>query len=457
MIAVCVSRCVTLSYNSFSSFVGYTGQNCSTLISFCDDDPCLNGGTCNELSDFSGYSCTCPPYYEGENCSTPYNPCSNCNTCSNNGTCYSQYSTVSDGVYQYTTDCNCTSGFTGAECEIDVDECLGSPCSNGGICINTYGGFICQCPSGITGHTCEHDINECDDDPCLNEGVCRNVLGSFICNCSSTQFTGPLCDIPLNQTCHANPCQFNGTCEYSDLLMKPVCSCPYGFTGDYCSYVFQPCAMGSCDPEGTLECITNNNSSSTSVTCRCRDGYLGPTCSRNIKDSCTYNQCLNNGSCTDINGTFFCTCLPGFSGRSCENVIQTECQSELTCSGSNGQCIRILEDEFCKCNDGWGGHMCEYDIDECSQTPCQNGGSCINQDGGYECSCLPNYQGINCELFVSQCTVDTCENGGTCVFSSNGTTCVCPAGYNGVRCETKGEYSIGLCKVLREFIVLRMS
>ena len=30
----------------------------------------------------------------------------------------------------------------------DINECDYSPCSNGGICINSFGSFSCDCPKG---------------------------------------------------------------------------------------------------------------------------------------------------------------------------------------------------------------------------------------------------------------------------------------------------------------------
>lgn len=37
----------------------------------------------------------------------------------------------------------------------DVNECLTSPCSNGGTCRNLPGSFVCQCAPGWTGQTCQ--------------------------------------------------------------------------------------------------------------------------------------------------------------------------------------------------------------------------------------------------------------------------------------------------------------
>lgn len=48
--------------------LGFTGRNCESLPSLCDDNLCTNGGTC--LQGPSGYLCVCPPgdFDEKNNC-----------------------------------------------------------------------------------------------------------------------------------------------------------------------------------------------------------------------------------------------------------------------------------------------------------------------------------------------------------------------------------------------------
>ena len=58
------------------------------------------------------------------------------------------------------------------EGEVDINECLNTPCHNGGTCANTDGSFNCMCSAGFMGDICDIDINECESDPCQNGGTC---------------------------------------------------------------------------------------------------------------------------------------------------------------------------------------------------------------------------------------------------------------------------------------------
>ena len=37
------------------------------------------------------------------------------------------------------------------------------------------------------------------------------------------------------------------------------------------------------------------------------------------------------------------------------------------------------------------------DINECESSPCENGGSCTDMEGGYSCACESGFTGSQCE------------------------------------------------------------
>jgi hypothetical protein len=50
-------------------------------------------------------------------------------------------------------------GWTGDECNSDIDECLSVSCYGNATCQNTNGSFVCICESGYTGEwTCNYII-----------------------------------------------------------------------------------------------------------------------------------------------------------------------------------------------------------------------------------------------------------------------------------------------------------
>ena len=165
------------------------------------------------------------------------------NPCQNDGKC-------TDKIFSYV--CLCCPGFTGDNCETNIDECASSPCKNdgfcpetldpnsgqapcknGGTCIEGIGSFECKCPPGYTGKFCESRTTVCASDPCLNGGICNEYDDYYWCYCQD-YFQGYNCEDDTDD-CVANPCQHGGTCVNTDWEFSPYsCLCPSGYTGDNC-------------------------------------------------------------------------------------------------------------------------------------------------------------------------------------------------------------------------------
>ncbi|WP_437522135.1 calcium-binding EGF-like domain-containing protein [Sorangium sp. So ce726] len=144
----------------------------------CQGDGCLpEGAPCDTtLPCCEGFSCTggtCTPNVS-DNCSP--SPCQNGSTCTSSASGYT---------------CTCVPGYTGTNCETEIDECASDPCVHG-QCLDAVNGYVCECEPGYAGTNCETNIDDCASNPCVH-GTCVDGLNSFTCECDSG-YSGTLCD-----------------------------------------------------------------------------------------------------------------------------------------------------------------------------------------------------------------------------------------------------------------------
>ena len=86
----------------------------------------------------------------------------------------------------------CVAGFTGPNCDIEVDNCVGVKCSGNGECVDGIETFSCTCDPGFTGEFCQTNVDDCVGVNCSGNGECFDGVNGFTCECISG-YGGPLC------------------------------------------------------------------------------------------------------------------------------------------------------------------------------------------------------------------------------------------------------------------------
>ncbi|KAG8013459.1 Protein jagged-2, partial [Nibea albiflora] len=324
--------------------------------------------------------------------------------------------------------CTCEKNWGGLLCDKAEHACVSNPCANGGTCHEVPSGFECHCPAGWSGPTCAKDTDECASSPCAQGGTCIDMENGFECLCPP-QWTGKTCQRDMN-SCHGQ-CQNGGTCKVQN----------------------DPCSPNPCHNKAQCHSLMGD------FYCSCPDDYEGKTCSE-LKDHCKTNQCQVIDSCTvavatnDTQkrvwhissnvcgphgrcislpaGNFSCSCEAGFTGTYCHENIN-DCTSSPCKNG--GTCIDGINSFQCFCPDGWEGSLCDVDVNECNRNPCQNGGQCVDLLNDFYCNCVDNWKGKTCHSPKnSTCDSGPCENGGTCVGGGDAFTCICKDGWEGPTC-----------------------
>ncbi|KFR02986.1 Fibulin-7, partial [Nipponia nippon] len=176
-------------------------------IDDCSSNPCANGGTC--VDGNQGYTCLCPRGWSGPSCHSPIYAC----------TCLA-LSHLPAPPTPAVRACGCDAGCrmqAGGVCH-DVDECQlfqSSPQTQLCLhdCLNLPGSYRCLCPPGYLLHAdrnaCE-DVNECagKQHNCTQGDLCINTFGGHHC-------VRPKCPPPRHNTsyvktsafqCERNPC-----------------------------------------------------------------------------------------------------------------------------------------------------------------------------------------------------------------------------------------------------------
>jgi len=303
----------------------------------CIQNPCFNGGSCNEAGG-GQFTCTCVTGYVGIVCEANLAPAV----------------TVATTVHPI---------------------CSPNPCDNGGVCSNDNNIFKCTCQPGWLGTFCHQaaltaaptgpttTVNTlCDHNPCTNGGTCSSSgsgFGSaFSCACAPG-YSGLFCqsgDVTSAPTtagttavpriCTPNPCDNGGTCT-APTAGSFACLCVPGFMGTFCHQVNPNAGVAVTIATTTIPRLCNPNpcnngglcssNDTSSFECTCVNGYTGTFC-HTVPEICSPNPCANGGQCgSSTPGSFDCTCAAGYSGFFCQaGNAPTQSSIAVPSSCSNG-------------------------------------------------------------------------------------------------------------------------
>ena len=130
--------------------------------------------------------------------------------------------------------------------------------------------------------------------------------------------------------------------------------------------------------------------------------------------------------------SYRCVCPAGFTGSDCQDN-KDECRDSPCHNG--GTCIDQINDFRCQCVAGFVGTLCQDNVNECDMMPCANGGRCHDLINDYRCECAVGFEGKDCSQQIDMCRSQPCRHGGTCISKFADFTCECPIGYYGKNCH----------------------
>ncbi|XP_052772015.1 fibrillin-2-like isoform X1 [Mya arenaria] len=426
------------------------------LNSLCQDiNECTLGlAACEQMCENKPgtYNCYCHFGYrlndDRRTCTKVSDPCKTLSNLTCSGYCV---------VNNNTTECRCQHGFVLGEDNqrcFDVDECERSTtnmCDPVSRCINTEGSYVCECPVGTRlendGRTC----SECDEyhfgRNCLQEcncikGVCNSTLG---CVCDDG-WTGPNCDVDEDECVLES---FTCTMPHMHCVNLPgtaSCECIAGYHTDKMS---GGCIdLNECLDVLTHDCAQICTNMNGSYECSCRTGF-----NQNGQKCTDIDECQGlrgcEQKCENTLGSYRCSCNEGykldlFDRHSC--MPETECNTDQYSScPKNSTCVVVSGDVMCTCPKGYSErtHVCA-DVDECVDNKHNCMQMCSNINGGYDClcrigfyllsdgvscdECRPWRYGANCDSSCS-CLKD---NSKSCNITSG--ECECKPGWTGESC-----------------------
>jgi len=306
----------------------------------------MNGGRCSLVND--EVECSCPKEYKGLFCETPVlRDCFNKNfgdnipnpsdpktflVCLHLG--HYSIKLCPGGLVFNEFEKRCD--YSNTKPSTDLGACMANvnPCQNSGVCIPKLdkNEYMCECKAGFTGINCEENIDDCKMNQCGPNGKCVDLINGHVCMCGSTHYGENCLDkkvpIPCKETIqitrHTYPFDQSVIVECDQNQHLTVRKCPASLiwypmvaTCDYPFKVYSAedkCSVTKCRNGSRCKIDKFDN-----PICECQPGYEGVDCEINI-DDCTSNPCMNNGKCVDGLNMHHCVCENKFIDKDCSYV-----------------------------------------------------------------------------------------------------------------------------------------
>ncbi|KAL4238860.1 hypothetical protein ACF0H5_003567 [Mactra antiquata] len=349
------------------------------------------------------------------------------------------------------------------------DPCDPDPCDNGN-CVDNYHKFFCFCGKKSTaafkGDYCEININDCEPTSCTNNGICKDRINGYECDCHS-RYEGNepsdcsadkchgesdlICDadayvviiLLLLDKCRVDNCHGNGVCSVTE-----GCTCIYGYMND------ENCTQSTgLLPVTGAEFLDMSPKDGELYTCFVNDVaidchiplYLVVGSGTTLRTVCLqlefvsdpllYDKSfasvqkdadvkflpptLNDGSRLTCNSTERCMLMfyTEQKGATCQNVLSpTKGVTVFPTQLISGVCVTEVAFKFAKSQDNKTEicfqstknnfqqrcYKAEVPSHACQSSPCQNDGHCFrsyrkNAVLDYQCLCKKEYSGDRCE------------------------------------------------------------
>jgi len=246
--------------------------------------------------------------------------------------------------------------------QVDINECLSTPCQNGATCEDELDSYACSCAVGFTGTHCEMNIDECASSPCHSGHKCFDLINGYKCHCAPG-FRGTNCQIINGGFGSWNTwSSCSRSCEGGTQSRTRQCNNPTpangGLNCEGLSTESRSCNTGKCPVNGGFgswntwsSCSRSCEGGTQSRTRQCNN----PTPANgglNCEGLSTESRSCNTGKCP-VNGGFGSWNTWSSCSRSCEGGTHSRYRQCNNPTPDNGglNCIG-LSTESRSCNTG---------------------------------------------------------------------------------------------------------